>query len=67
MRKYLRNVIRAQAEKEGVKPSKAVKNIWYKVQIKKYKKPNTIMIHKAKGTHTKNKWPQRIESVLYNK
>ena len=35
MRKHMREILRRQAEKKGVKPSRYVRQIWDKYQIKK--------------------------------
>lgn len=62
-RKCRRNMLRAQAEKLGVKPSKHVAREFDKQQVKKYGKTRRI-INQAKGTHLRRTWKQRIADAL---
>lgn len=59
MRKYIREKLRRQAEKEGLKPSKAVHALWARYQNEK-RGEFVRMMNVAKGTHKKRLWPSRI-------
>lgn len=63
MRKYIRARMRAIAEKQGYKPSKAVHAMWTKYQVQK--SGHIIRaINTAKGTHKKKNWHSRIASAV---
>ena len=59
MRKYIRNILRADAKKEKAKPSRWLRAAWQVHQDKKYgverRKAN-----QAKGTHPKHLWGSRV-------
>lgn len=59
MRKYIREMIRRQAEKRGFKPSKTVHALWVRYQNEK-RGEFVRMANAAKGTHKKKLWPSRI-------
>ena len=63
MRKYIREMLRNRAEKEGVKASTYVHDEFERMQVKKYGETKR-MKNRAKGTHTRSKWKSRIEAVL---
>lgn len=58
MRKYIRNVLRSQAERENVKPSKYVSDEFHKIQAKKYGYATRIK-NQIKGTHKRSTWKAR--------
>lgn len=62
-RKCRRNMLRVQAEKLGVKPSKYVAREFDKGQVKKYGRIRRL-INQAKGTHPRRTWKQRIATAL---
>lgn len=67
MRKYRRMVLRMQAaNKLKAKPSKFVKKMWERYQIKKYG-TSAVAINRARGTHKKSTWKQRIDLFAYNR
>lgn len=61
MRKYIRAIMRAEAEKKGFKPSKAVHEMWTRFQVKKIGQNGSVIrkVHQARGTHPKRQWKQR--------
>ena len=59
MRKYIRAMIRGEAEKIGAKPSKWVNREFDRRQVKQYG-VETREINKAKGTHPRSRWRLRI-------
>lgn len=61
-RKCLRNMIRVQAARAGLKPSKAVARLFDQHQVKKYGEPRR-RINQAKGTHPRRTWKQRIAEL----
>ena len=63
MRKYIRNMLRAEAERMGVKPSRYVSKEWDRRQVDKYGEPRR-RINQAKGTHKRKTWGLRIASVV---
>lgn len=63
MRKYIRNMIRSQAENKGAKASRYVRSTFNRLQIKKYGSDNRI-INQAKGTHKRSTWRIRISLAL---
>ena len=63
MRKFIRNKLRKEAEKLGVKASRYINREFDKYQIKKYG-ATVNKIHKAKGTHKRSTWKTRIASVV---
>lgn len=62
-RKCRRNMLRAQAERLGVKPSKYVAREFDKGQVKKYGRERRL-INQAKGTHPRRTWKSRIATAL---
>lgn len=66
MRKYIRAIMRASAEKHGYKPSKAVHAMWTRYQISKHGKngPRIRAANQAKGTHKLKNWRSRIASAV---
>lgn len=60
MRKYIRAMLRGQAEKMGAKSSKFVNYEFDRRQIKKYGIEQRE-INKAKGTHPKSRWKARFQ------
>lgn len=62
MRKYIRKMMKYNAEQQRIKASKFVHNNFEQLQIKKYTKTRRD-INKAKGTHKRRIWKQRI--LLY--
>ena len=66
MRKYKRMMLRMQAmNKLKSKPSKYVHTAWEKYQGWKYGY-EIVAINKARGTHKKCTWKQRIGLYAYN-
>lgn len=66
MRKYRRMVLRMQAaNKLHVSPTNFLKKMWERYQIKKYGS-KAVAINRARSTHKKNTWKQRIGLVAYN-
>ena len=63
MRKYIRKMMKAEAEKMNVKPSRWVHKSFEKYQIDKYGEITHIK-NKAKGTHKRNTWKTRIENYM---
>ena len=65
-RKIIRNGLRAEAERNGYKPSAYVRAMWNKIQIKKYGKNGATVraIHQAIGTHKRRTWRERILAVV---
>ena len=63
MRKFIRNMLRSQAERLGVKPSKYVAREFDKYAVKKYGETRR-RINQAKGTHKRRTWGTRIASVV---
>lgn len=63
MRKHIRYMLRAAAEKAHVKPSKYVAYGWEEIQQRKVGW-TVRSINKAKGTAPKHKWRQRIRGVF---
>ena len=63
MRKYMRQIMRHQAEKEGFKPSKTVHQLWYHYQEKKFNHQQHLA-HIARGTKPKRNWKARYEQVF---
>lgn len=63
MRKYVRAMLRGEAEKIGAKPSKYVNREFNRLQIKKYGETERE-VNKAKGTHPQSRWKARIEFAL---
>lgn len=63
MRKIIRNMLRKQAEKMGVKPSRFVADNFDKYQVDKYGKTRR-RINQAKGTRARRTWKQRIADVV---
>ena len=63
MRKIIRNMLRKQAEKIGVKSSRYVASNFDKYQVDKYGKTRR-RINQAKGTHARRTWKNRIADVI---
>ena len=63
MRKYYRYMLRHQAEKNGIKPSKYVAFGWNQFQEHRVGYI-TRQRNIAHGTHPKNRWPRRVQAVL---
>lgn len=63
MRKFIRNKLRAEAEKMGVKPSLYVRNEFNRYQVKKYGVTKRL-INQAIGTHKRKTWKMRINAVV---
>lgn len=63
MRKYIRAMMRAEAERRSIKASRFIKVAWNKYQIKKIGS-FARLVNRAKGTAPKYKWKNRIASVL---
>ena len=63
MRKHIRYIMRVQAEKNGFKPSKAVHQLWYRYQEKKFNHQQHLA-HIARGTRPKSKWKAAYERVF---
>ena len=63
MRKFIRNALRAQAERMGVKPSRYVSREFDRIAVKKYGEKRR-RINQAKGTHKRRTWGIRIASVV---
>lgn len=64
MRKYRRMALRLYAMRTGAKASKFVHTMWERYQIKKYG-VKRVAINRAKGTHKKRLWNERIAGALY--
>lgn len=62
-RKIIRNGLRREAEIRGVKQSLFVHKMFEKYQIMRFGKKIRI-INKAKGTHPKRTWKNRICEVV---
>lgn len=63
MRKLIRNMFRAEAERMGVKASKYVAREFDRRQVEKYGETRR-RISQAIGTHKRKTWRSRIESVV---
>lgn len=63
MRKYIRYHLRVVAQKAHAKPSKYVNMGWDHIQNNKVG-DRVRSINKAKGTHPKRTWRQRIQAVV---
>ena len=63
MRKYIRNALRAEAERMGVNPSRYVSRGFDRYQVKKYGETRR-RINQAKGTHKRTTWKNRIADVV---
>ena len=62
-RKIVRNIIRAEGKRLGVKPSRFLARKFDDIQIKKY--GHTVRrINQAKGTHKRNTWRMRIDAMV---
>ena len=59
MRKYIRNMLRSQAERENVKPSKYVSDEFNKIQGRKYGYERRVK-NQIKGTHKRSTWKARL-------
>ena len=65
-RKYIRKMLRAKAEKRGVKASRYVRAEFDRYQRKKYGKYGAIIrkINQAKGTKKRRTWSARIAALF---
>lgn len=63
MRKYIRKMLRAKAERMGVKPSRYVAREFDRYQVEKYGATRR-RISQAIGTHKRRVWKSCIESVV---
>ena len=63
MRKYVRKMLKYDAEKNGVKASMYINNEFEEMQNKKYGETRT-MINKVIGTHPRHLWKHRIGFVV---
>lgn len=63
VRKYIRNALRVEAERMGVKPSLYVARNFDKYQVDKYGETRR-RINQAKSTHKRKTWRLRIASVV---
>ena len=59
MRKYIRNLFRAEGKRRKATVSKWVRAAWDKYQCDKVGAERR-KVNKAKGTHTKDLWSSRI-------
>ena len=62
MRKYIRNIIRSYAEKNGDKASRVVRATFNELQIKKYGAKRRL-INQRIGTHKLKLWESRISNI----
>lgn len=62
-RKYVRGMLRREAERKKIKPSKWVNREFDRIQIKKYGIEQREL-NKAKGTHKKSSWRTRFELAI---
>lgn len=62
-RQCRRNALRVEAERMGTKPSKYVRRMFDKQQVKKYG-ATVREINQAKGTHKRRTWKSRIATAL---
>ena len=62
MRKYIRNLIRADAKRRGIKASRYVRSEFGTHQVKKYGY-RARLINQAKGTHKRRIWRSRISLI----
>ena len=63
MRKYIRKLLRSNAEKIGVKASRYVRSEFGRLQIKKYGRDKAC-INQLKGTHKRKLWRSRITNTI---
>lgn len=63
MRKYIRGLLRAKAERESMNGSRYVKSEFDKIQRKKYGRIGRL-INQAKGTHKRNTWKNRVNIAV---
>lgn len=63
MRKYIRNIIRRQAEDQGFKPSKCVRATFDSLQRKKYGAKRRVA-NILKGTHKRKLWRNRLNGSI---
>ena len=61
----MRAILRAKAEKLKCSPSKYVKEQWTKWQLS-FRDPRTVAANKARSTHKRKNWKERI-SFAYAK
>lgn len=62
-RKHIRKMLRATAERTGVKPSLYVRREFDRYQVKKYGE-KVRRINQAKGTHKRITWKTRINDAI---
>lgn len=63
VRKFIRNSLRVEGERMGVKPSLYVARNFDAYQVDKYGETRR-RINQAKGTHKRKTWRLRIASVI---
>ena len=63
MRKYIRNLIRRQAEKNGEKASRSVRATFHELQIKKYG-AKCRLANMCKSTHKRKLWRSRLNAEI---
>lgn len=63
MRKHFRNMLRAKADRLGVKASSYVKDKFNAFQIDRVGETKRI-INQAHGTHTRDTWKNRVNLAL---
>ena len=64
-RKYIRAMLRGEAERKGIKPSKWVNRQFDRLQIKRHGLEKRE-INKATGTAPRSRWKSRIAIGLIN-
>lgn len=62
-RKYIRNMLRGDAERMETKSSRYVNREFDRYQIKRYG-ATARKINRAKGTHSRKTWKTRIATAL---
>lgn len=62
-RKYIRKIMRAAAERKGIKASRFVNREFDRLQRKKYG-ATVRSINKVKGAHKRGTWRTRIEALF---
>jgi hypothetical protein len=63
MRKYVRNMIRIGAEKQGYKASRAVRATFHELQIKRYGIKRRLA-NMCKSTHKRKLWRSRLNNAI---
>lgn len=62
IRKIIRNMIRAEGERDGAKGSRYLSREFDKYQTRKYS-PNVRRANQCRGTHKRGTWKARISFV----